>query len=165
MRSAEGTGKGGAVALPSLPPRLGTPWDASLPRSSQKNVCFRGGDPPSLPCAGDRAPLDDALAAFAPPHHQRRHQQCDKDGQQDEGAEDAVGGVVQRPAGGGAVLEILPVDGHEELIHQPVGPVAVEPLGNQCRAVRQLPVGAATQTKAPSLHTFYYRCVYHCGDQ
>lgn len=91
--------------------------------------------------------LHDALAAFAPPHHQRGHQQGDEDGQQDEGAEDAVGGVVQRPAGGSAVPEVLLVHGHEELVHQPVGPVAVEPLGDQRRAVRQLPVCAATQTR------------------
>jgi len=153
VRGAEGTGEGGAVALPSLPPGLGTPHDAPLPGSSQKTECFRGAGVPSpLPCAGGGASLDDALAAFAPPHHQRRHQQGDEDGQQDEGAEDAVGRVVQRPAGGRAVPEVLLVDGHEELVHQPVGPVAVEPLGDQRRAVRQLPVGAATQRRAPRWH-------------
>lgn len=108
--------------------------------------------PPSLPCVGGRASLHNALAAFAPPHHQRGHQQGDKDGQQDEGAEDAIGGIVQRPARRGAVPEVLLMDGHEELVHQPVGPVAVEPLGDQCRAVCQLPVGAARQTRAPGWH-------------
>lgn len=145
------------LCLPDLVP---TPGCFSARVFPKKNGCFWGGDPPpvlSLPCAGGRVSLHDALAAFAPPHHQRGHQQGDEDGQEDEGAEDAVGGVVQRPAGGGAVPEVLLVHGHEELVHQPVGPVAVEPLGDERRAVRQLPIGAATQTKAPPLHTFYYR--------
>lgn len=90
--------------------------------------------------------LNDALAAFAPPHHQRCHQQGDEDGHQDEGAEDAVGGITQRPAGWGAVPEVVAVDGDEELIHQAVGPVASEVLSHRDRAVRQLPVGAARQT-------------------
>lgn len=86
--------------------------------------------------------LNDALAAFAPPHHQRSHQQGDEDGHQDEGAEDAVGGVTQRPARRGAVPEVVAVDSNEELIHQAVGPVASEVLSHRNRAVRQLPVGA-----------------------
>lgn len=150
---AEGTGERGAVVSLSLPQGLVPPRDALLPRFFQETGTFQGGgSPPSLPCAGGEASLHDALAAFAPPHHQRSHQQGDEDGQQDERAEDAVGGVVQRSARGRAVPEVLPVDGHEELVHQPVGPVAVEPLGDQRRAVRQLPVGAATQTRAQGWH-------------
>lgn len=147
VHGAEGTSKGGVVALPSLP--LGR---SSIRVFPKKRVLSGWGGPTSVPCTGGRSPLHDALAAFAPPHHQRGHQQGDEDGQQDEGAEDAVGGVVQRPAGGGAVPEVLLVDSHEELVHQPVGPVAVEPLGDQHRAVRQLPVGAATQTRALGWH-------------
>lgn len=141
--------KGGAVALLNLPPGLCTPpIDAPLPRSSENRAVQRR----SLSCASSRVSLHDALTAFTPPYHQRGHQQGDEDGQQDEGAEDAVGGVVQRPAGGGAVPEVLFVHGHEELVHQPVGPVAVEPVCDERRAVRQLPIGAATQTRALRWH-------------
>lgn len=43
--------KGGAVALLSLPPGLGTPSDAPLPRSSQNQTQSRGGPSP-VPAAG-----------------------------------------------------------------------------------------------------------------
>lgn len=137
-------GEGGVVALLSLPPGLGTlTTGCPSARVSQKpQACSEGVVSPSHPYIGGRTSLHDALAAFAPPHHQRGHQQGDEDRQQDEGAEDAVGRVMQRPARGRAVPEVLLVHGHEELIHQSVGPVAVEPLGDQRRAVRQLPVGA-----------------------
>lgn len=133
----------GAVPMLWLPPGLGVDappaGSARTPRPS----------PPSL---------HDALAAFAPPHHERRHEQRDQDGQHDEGAQHAVRGVVQRPARRGAVPEVLFVHGHEELVHQPVGPVAVEPLGDQRRAVRQLPVGAAKHRDSAvyiSIYTLY----------
>lgn len=133
----------------SLPPGLGTLRDAPLAGSSQAPGTSQGRPPRPSPAPPAPA-LHDALAAFAPPHHERCHQQGDKDGQHDEGTQDAVRGVVQRPARRGAVPEVLFVHGHEELVHQPVGPVAVEPLGDQRRAVRQLPVSAATHTgRAP----------------
>lgn len=120
------------VAMLSLPLGLGSLRPAPLAGSSQTPGTIQG-----------RA-LHDALAAFAPPHHERCHQQGDQHGQHDEGTQHTIRGVVQCPARRGAVPEVLLVHGHEELVHQPVGPVAVEPLSDQRRAVRQLPVSAAT---------------------
>lgn len=122
------------------PPRKGPAKDATAPMGLGPSGMLLGQALPYKPS------LNDALAAFAPPHHQRSHQQGDEDGHQDEGAEDAVGGVTQRPARRGAVPEVVAVDSNEELIHQAVGPVASEVLSHRNRAVRQLPVGAARQT-------------------
>lgn len=95
---------------------------------------------------GKRPPvpsLDHPLAAFAPPHHQGRHQQGDQDGHGDEGAQDAVGRVPEEAAGQRAVLEVVPVDPDEELVHQPVGPEASHLQSHQEGAVGQLTVDSA----------------------
>lgn len=88
-------------------------------------------------------PLDHPLAAFAPPHHQGRHQQGDQDGHGDEGAQDAVGRVPEEAAGQRAVVEVVPVDPDEELVHQPVGPEASHLQSHQEGAVGQLTVDSA----------------------
>lgn len=87
--------------------------------------------------------LHDALAAFAPPHHQRRHEQRDQDGHHDEGPQDAVGRVPEEASGQRAVVEVVFVDPDEELVHQPVGPEALHLQSHQVGAVRQLPVQPA----------------------
>lgn len=84
--------------------------------------------------------LHDPLAAFAPPNHQGCHEQSDQDGHNDEGTEDPVGRVPEKPSRHGAVVEVLLVNSDEEFVHQPVGPVAVQPLRHQVCAVRQLAV-------------------------
>lgn len=87
--------------------------------------------------------LHDPLAAFAPPHHQGRHQQGDQDGHSDEGTQDAVGRVPEEAARQRAVVEVVPVHPDEELIHQPVGPEASHLQRHQEGAVRQLTVDSA----------------------
>lgn len=87
--------------------------------------------------------LHDPLAAFAPPHHQGRHQQGDQDGHSDEGAQDAVGRVPEEASRQRAVVEVVPVDPDEELVHQPVGPEASHLQSHQEGAVRQLTVDSA----------------------
>lgn len=87
--------------------------------------------------------LHDPLAAFAPPHHQGRHQEGDQDGHRNEGAQDAVGWVPEKPSRQRAVVEVVLVDSDEELIHQPVGPKAVHLHRHQERAVCQLAVESA----------------------
>lgn len=103
-------------------------------------------------------PLHDPLAAFAPPHHQGRHQQGDQDGHGDEGSQDAVGGVPEEAAGQRAVVEVVPVDPDEELVHQPVGPEASHLRRHQERAVRQLAIDSAylatTKKKSYTKYTF-----------
>lgn len=75
--------------------------------------------PPSFPS------LHNPLAAFAPPHHQGRHEEGDQDGHHNEGTQDAVGWVPEKPSRQRAVVEVMLVDSNEELIHQPVGPEAL----------------------------------------
>lgn len=88
-------------------------------------------------------PLDDSLAALAPPHHQGGHEQGDQDGHHDEGPQDAVGRVPQQAARQRAVVEVVPVHLDEELVHQPVGPETLHLLGHQEGAVGQLSVQPA----------------------
>lgn len=88
-------------------------------------------------------PLDNSLAALAPPHHQGGHEQGDQDGNHDEGPQDAVGRVPQQPARQRAVVEVVPVHLDEELIHQPVGPETLHLLGHQEGAVGQFSVQPA----------------------
>lgn len=87
--------------------------------------------------------LHDPLAAFAPPHHQSRHQQGDQDGHSDKGTQDAVGRVPEEAARQRAIVEVVPVDPDEELVHQPVGPEASHLQRHQEGAVRQLTVDSA----------------------
>lgn len=84
-----------------------------------------------------RGPLQEPLGAFAPPHHQGGHEQGDQHGDGDEGGQDAGGRVVEQPAGGGAVVEVGPVDLREEAVDDVVGPETVHPEGHVGGAVRQ----------------------------
>lgn len=91
----------------------------------------------------DRAslsPLHNSLTAFAPPHHQGRHQKGDQDGHHDERTQDAVRRVPEEPTRQRAVVEVVSVDSDEELVHQPVGPEALHLQRHQVRAVGQLAV-------------------------
>ncbi len=97
-----------------------------LPRQSFPN--------PHLPS------LHNPLAAFAPPHHQGRHEEGDQDGHYNEWTQDAVGWVPEKPSRQRAVVEVVLVDSDEELIHQPVGPEALHLRRHQVCAVCQLAV-------------------------
>lgn len=95
--------------------------------------------PPSFPS------LHNPLAALAPPHHQGRHEKGDQDGHYDEGTQDAVGRVPEKPSRQRAVVEVLLVHSDEELVHQPVRPEALHLQRHQVRAVGQVAVEPGSQ--------------------
>lgn len=70
--------------------------------------------------------LHNPLTAFAPPHHQGCHEEGDQDGHSNKGTQDAVGWIPEKPSSKRAFVEVVPVHSDEELIHQPVGPEALQ---------------------------------------
>lgn len=90
--------------------------------------------------------LHDALCALAPPDHQGSHEQCDRNGEHNERAEDAVGRVPQSPAGDWALAEVAVVDSNEELVHFWIGPETANLVCHELGAVSELPI-APVDTK------------------
>lgn len=90
--------------------------------------------------------LHDALCAFAPPGHQCSHEQCDRNGESNERAQNAVGRVPQGPARDGALAEVAMVDSDEESVHFRIGPETANLVGYVLGAVSELPI-APVDTK------------------
>lgn len=84
--------------------------------------------------------LHDALCALAPPDYQRSHEQCDRNGEHNERAEDAVGRVPQGPAGDGALAEVATVDSKEEFVHFRIGPETASLVCHELGAASELPI-------------------------
>lgn len=84
--------------------------------------------------------LDNSFAAFTPPHHQSSHEQGDQDGNHDEGPQDAVWRVLEQASRQRAFVEVVSVDPDEEVVHQPVGPEAIQLHRHQEGAIGQVTV-------------------------
>lgn len=87
--------------------------------------------------------LHNPLTAFAPPHYQGCHQEGDQDGDDNERTQDAVWRVPEKSSRQRAVVEVVPVDSDEELVHHSVGPVAPHVQRHQVCAVRELSIQSA----------------------
>lgn len=83
--------------------------------------CLESCDPATL----SFPPLHNPFTAFASPHHQGCHEEGDQDGHHNEGTQDAIGWVPQKPSRERAVMKVVSVDLNKKLIHHSVGPKAV----------------------------------------
>lgn len=81
--------------------------------------------------------LQNPLCAFTPPHHQGSHDQGDQHRHADERGEDAVRRFLEEASGHSTVVEVDPVDVHEEAVDYLIRPEAVHPQGHLVGAVCQ----------------------------